>query len=293
MQQRAIAANGVELSVAEAGAGGRPLLLVHGFTGAKEDFTEWLDALAERGWHAVAPDLRGHGDSENPSSESDYSLASFAADLLGLADSLGWPGFTLLGHSMGGMVVQQALLVAPQRVQGLVLMDTGHGPLLIDGVDPDLVAAGIAHVRSHGARGWLEITADPDGDSALTTRADRRVRATRPGYVEFGERKVLACAPQMICAMVPALFGQADRLEQLAQHEVPTLVIVGEQDTPFLAPSERMAHAMPGARLAVIADAGHSPQFENPQGWWDELEEFLDGLADRIADRTRPEKVEQ
>ena len=53
----------VSLAVAEAGAGGRSLLLLHGFTGAKEDFTEWLDPLAELGWHVVAPDQRGHGES--------------------------------------------------------------------------------------------------------------------------------------------------------------------------------------------------------------------------------------
>ena len=62
------------LAVAEAGVGGRPLVLVHGFTGAKEDFTEWLDPLAELGWHAVALDQRGHGESHKPHDEAAYSL---------------------------------------------------------------------------------------------------------------------------------------------------------------------------------------------------------------------------
>ena len=53
------------------------------------------------------------------------------------------------------------------------------------------------------------------------------------------------------------------------------LVIVGEQDRPFLGPSERMAKAIPRARLAVIPDAGHSPQFENTEAWWDALASFL------------------
>src|SRR5437588_5792235 len=96
----------VDLAVASAGEGGRPLLLVHGFTGAKEDFTEWLPALAERGWHAVAPDLRGHGRSSHPEAETDYSLSAFAVDVVGLADALRWDRFVLLGHSMGGMIAQ-------------------------------------------------------------------------------------------------------------------------------------------------------------------------------------------
>ena len=55
--------------------------------------------------------------------------------------------------------------------------------------------------------------------------------------------------------------------------------MVGDQDRPFIAASERMAATIAGAVLAVIADAGHSPQFENPDGWWTALTEFLDRIA--------------
>ena len=75
------------------------------------------------------------------------------------------------------------------------------------------------------------------------------------------------------------MFAQGDRLGALAGLHVPTLVIVGEQDEPFRAHAERMAAAIPGARLAVIEDAGHSPQFEAPERWWEVLSEFLDELA--------------
>ena len=56
MKLRKLPIGEMDLEIAEAGAGGQPLLLLHGFTGAKEDFTDWLDPLADRGWHAVAPD---------------------------------------------------------------------------------------------------------------------------------------------------------------------------------------------------------------------------------------------
>ena len=55
--------------------------------------------------------------------------------------------------------------------------------------------------------------------------------------------------------------------------------MVGEQDRPFIAASERMAQAIPDATLALIPDAGHSPQFENPDAWWTALSEFLDRIA--------------
>src|SRR5215470_20436004 len=96
LTERLVDLGDVQLSVAEAGAGQRPLLLVHGFTGAKEDFTGWLDRLADLGWHAVAPDLRGHGASSKPAAESAYSFESMGDDLLRLADALGWDRFVLL-----------------------------------------------------------------------------------------------------------------------------------------------------------------------------------------------------
>ncbi|HET9443945.1 MAG TPA: alpha/beta fold hydrolase, partial [Acidimicrobiales bacterium] len=78
---------GLGLEVLEAGApGARPLMLVHGFTGAKEDFADHLDALAASGWHVVAPDLRGHGKSQVVSSA--YSLEEFLWDFTQLLTQL-------------------------------------------------------------------------------------------------------------------------------------------------------------------------------------------------------------
>jgi pimeloyl-ACP methyl ester carboxylesterase len=57
------------------------------------------------------------------------------------------------------------------------------------------------------------------------------------------------------------------------------MVMVGDQDVPFIGPSERMAAAIPGAVLAVIPDAGHCPQFENPEQWWVALSTFLADVA--------------
>ena len=91
VELRTVDLDGVGLSIAEAGAGQHPILILHGFTGAKEDFTEWLDPLAEAGWHAVAPDHRGHGSSAKPGSEDAYSFEILADDAVRLADVLGWP----------------------------------------------------------------------------------------------------------------------------------------------------------------------------------------------------------
>jgi pimeloyl-ACP methyl ester carboxylesterase len=277
MEQRTVAVGDVDLVVAEAGAGGRPLLLVHGFTGAKEDFTEWLDPLAARGWHAVAPDHRGHGASSKPASDDAYSFTILANDMLGLADALGWERFALLGHSMGGMVAQVMATQRPTRLTGLVLMDTGHGP--VAGLDPDLAAAAVAIVRERGMDDLIEIM--KAHSSPLETPAHQRLLAQRPGYAEFGERKMRATSAHLYAAMTALFVSSPDRLAELATlpASLPALVMVGDQDRPFIAASERMTATIAGASMAVITDAGHSPQFENPDGWWSALTEFLDRIG--------------
>src|SRR4051812_39107393 len=277
-------ATGVELEVLEAGSPGsdRKLMLVHGFTGAKEDFADHLDRWGALGWHVVAPDLRGHGASSQPAGTDGYTLKAFASDVVALVDALGWDRLVLLGHSMGGMIAQLAALElgGAARLDGLVLMDTSHGP--IGGIDAELVATGKQLVAAGGMAALIEATRD--GDGALDTEANQRVLATRPGYREFGEAKSLACSPDMWIGVVDeVLTTQADRLADLAASlgDVPTLVIVGEQDTPFVPHSERMVASMGRARLAVIPDAGHSPQFESPDAWFEVLAGFLAEVSGR------------
>jgi pimeloyl-ACP methyl ester carboxylesterase len=271
--ERQVSVADVQLSIAEAGAGQRPLLLVHGFTGAKEDLTPWLEPLAEAGWHAVAPDLRGHGGSGKPDAESAYSFEIMARDLLGLADTLGWDQFALLGHSMGGMIAQFMACAAPERLTALILMDTSHGPLR--NLDPDLVQAAVSIVRAQGMDTLASILAERQGP--LTTPAHQRLLAGQDGYAEFCDRKLRATSAALYAAMAPAFMTAADRLDDLATlpATLPVLVLAGEQDQPFLNASRRMAERVGQGTLEIIPDAGHSPQFENPAAWWQALASFL------------------
>lgn len=270
-QAASVTVGSIDLSVLQAGQGGRPLLLVHGFTGAKEDFADWTGALADEGWWVVAPDLRGHGRSAKPAHEASYSLAIFAADLVALVDGLGWDRFALLGHSMGGMIAQELVIDRPDRVERLVLMDTNHGPA--EGLDEATVAAAVEVLRTQGLPALIDLI--DQLPAPPRPPAEERVRATRPGYVEWSEGKVLACAPAMYAAMAAELIRRPDRLAELARLTMPTRVVVGEQDHNFLGPSRRLADAIPSADLVVIADAAHSPQIENPDGWWQAVAPWL------------------
>jgi len=260
--------DGIELSVRVSGQG-PGLLLVHGFGGAQDDFADHVPWLSES-HRVVTFDHRGHGESGRTDDPAVYTLRHFADDVLAVADALEAAQFRLLGHSMGGMVVQDVARRAPERVERLVLMDTSHR--CPDGIDPDL-AATAAHIAVND--GMAALKAAMDAADPLGTPAYQRLVAERPGYAEFGEKKFFALSPVMYAATMMEIVHQRDRLSDLAGISCPTLVMVGEQDTPFLAQSRAMAATIPHAQLVVIPDAGHSPQFENPTAWRTALEAFL------------------
>jgi pimeloyl-ACP methyl ester carboxylesterase len=274
MNTRTLAVNDVELEIVEAGAGGRPLLLVHGFGGAKEDFTHYLPRLAAIGWHAVVADNRGHGGSSKPQDEAAYSLATIADDVNALLDALGWDTAVVLGHSMGGMVVQLFVLAHPERVRALILMDTSHK--MLDHVDADMVAAGQAVVRDGGTQLLVDIGRRATEPGPLDTIPYLEMCAADPAYKAWSEDKTLNFTGPAWAALAGDMAVQEDRLDALARLTMPTLVIVGAQDDPFVKQSIAMSEAIPNARLAVIEGGGHSPQFEAPAEWWSVLRAFLD-----------------
>lgn len=259
---------GTELARIERGPGGRPLLLVHGFTGAKDDFAEHLDAFAAAGWHAVAVDLPGHGESHPPGFE--HGFDGYAAALLELADQLGWHRFALVGHSMGGIVAQHLAFAAPERLTSLVLMDTSPDRI---GVSEELVALACEIVTTEGLPALL--AAQKALGSPLETEAAKRLRAARPGWEAVQDAKFLRASPEMYVAMARALTAAPSRVEQLGRLAVPTLVVVGEHDLLLRDASDALVDAIPGAELAVIPGGGHSPQVEAPGAWFEAVVRFL------------------
>jgi pimeloyl-ACP methyl ester carboxylesterase len=145
------------------------------------------------------------------------------------------------------------------------------------------VDAAVSIVRDDGMPALLAILTEQRGP--LDTPANQRVLAEQPGYAEFCDRKFLATSPALYAAMAPAFVTAADRLDSLRElpGTLPVLVIVGEQDEPFRRPSEQLAANVGRAALAVISDAGHCPQFENSQDWWETLASFLASIAVETA----------
>jgi pimeloyl-ACP methyl ester carboxylesterase len=284
--------DGVELATVAVGDPASPgLLLLHGIGGAKEDFAHHLEALA-RDHRVVTFDHRGHGESGHPDDPAGYSLDRLARDTVCVADAHDLHELRILGHSMGGMVMRRFLLAHPGRARAVVFMDTSAGPP--PGSDSELVAAASEIVRTGGLAALKQLSDELD---LLGSEAYQRVLAERPGFKEYAEYKWHAQSPVMWTTLMHEIVTQPDQLDALRAIAVPTLGLVGDQDTMFLRPMDEIVRAVPGARLVVVPDAGHSPQFENPAAWQAAMLEFLaevevgppassDG-ADRVT-RRRP-----
>jgi pimeloyl-ACP methyl ester carboxylesterase len=261
--------DGVRLAVEKEGTG-PGLVLVHGFGGAKEDFSDHVSALA-RDHTVVIFDHRGHGESEKPDDPAAYSFERMVADVLEVADWAGFDSFRLLGHSMGGMIARKVVIVAPERIDALVMMDTSCGP--IPGFDADLIEAAAEVAVTQGKAALKELL---DIAPVLQTPAYQRVLAERAGYQAFEERKWADLSVVMWGVMVREMAHQTDDLAALASTlPAPLMVLVGEQDKPFVIASHAMKQAIPAAELVVIKNAGHSPQFENPEAWMEAMTKFL------------------
>jgi pimeloyl-ACP methyl ester carboxylesterase len=260
---------GLEVEVAGEGPG---LILVHGLGGAKEDFADHVPTLA-RDHTVVTFDHRGHGASDNPTDPAAYSLDRMRADTLAIADAVGLEQFRLLGHSMGGMVARGIAINETARVVALVMMDTSAGP--IPGFEPSLMDIACDVALKEGKQALKDLL---DMAATLDTPAYKRVLAARPGYPEFEARKWAGMSEIMWGTMARELAYQQDDLPALAALTIPILALVGDQDAPFVLASALIKAAIPDCQLVTIPNAGHSPQFENPQDWIAALTGFLSAL---------------
>jgi len=116
---RMIETNGIELAVHEAGEGGIPVLLAHGWPELAFSWRYQVPMLVEHGYHVIAPDQRGYGDSDKPESVEAYDCHHLTADLCGLLDALGIDKAVHVGHDWGAIVVWHQALLHPERVAGI------------------------------------------------------------------------------------------------------------------------------------------------------------------------------
>ncbi len=246
---------------------GIPVLWIHGFPLGRWLWDPQVTALADTA-RSIAVDLRGFGGSSAP--EGPYTMEVYAADLRGLLDALGIDRVVLAGLSMGGYIAFAFYAAYPERVQGLILADTRH-----QADTPEARAhryALIERIRAEGTPAAVEAFL-PRLFGATTQRE-------RPDLVETLRRKMLTNPAAGLIGALQAMAERPDRTELLPSIRVPTLVLVGEEDA--VTPPEvarQMAEGIPGARLAVIPQAGHLANVEAPEAFNETVRAFLQELG--------------
>lgn len=250
---------GITLHYEEHGQG-LAIVFVHAFPLNSQMWNPQISALAPD-FRLIIPDLRGFGTSEVPAGP--YTMEIFADDLAALLDQLEISQAVICGLSMGGYIAFAFLRRHAERVRALVLADTRATA----DIEPARVTreANAQLAETHGARA----IADQMLVSLLTTDASQELRAHVRSIIEHNN-------PNGIAGALRGMALRSDSTELFSQIKVPTLLLVGDQDS-LTPPSEMqsMREAIAHSDMIVIPGAGHISNLENPTAFNVALRDFL------------------
>ena len=257
-------------------AGGPPVVLLHAFPLHSGMWQPQFEALAGRR-RLIAPDLKGFGGSDAPDDPGQYSMEGYADELAGLLDHLGVERVVLGGLSLGGYVAFAFVRRHRARVAALVLADTraeADTPEVRDRRDKQL-------------RQLAEEGTDPVIEAQLAALLSDHTRQHRPDVVEQARGLMAANPAAGFVGALEAMKRRPDVSDELAAIDVPTLVVVGEDDKVSpVEVAESMASRIPQARLVVVPDAGHLSSLEAPEAFNEALADFLDEVSPSSGDTT-------
>ena len=244
--------DGVKIFYSVSGSG-PAVMLSHGYTATSKMWRGQIPALT--GYRLITWDMRGHGESDSPHDPTLYSEAHTTADMAALLDHLDETHAVIAGLSLGGYMSLAFHAAYRERTRALMLFDTGPG------------------FRNDVAReGWNK------------TAFSRAKAFERDGLASLGQGDEVHAeehrSAQGLAHAARGMLAQfnATVIDSLASIGVPTLVLVGANDTPFLAGTDYMARKIPGARKVVIADAGHASNINQPTAFNAAVLGFLNGL---------------
>lgn len=232
---------------------GQPLLLSHGYSATSQMWQGQVNAFP--GYRIVTWDMRGHGQTDSPDDQSLYSEEHTVDDMAATLRELGITKAVIAGLSLGGYMSLAFNVKYPRMVRALMLFDTGPG-----------------YKSPVGREGWNETAMkraevfEAKGLDALGASAEVRASTHRSAAgLAKAARGMLAQFDARIIESLPAIV-------------VPTLVLVGENDQPFLGATDYMAAKIPGALKAVIPNAGHASNIDQPAAFNEAVTDFLASL---------------
>jgi len=256
--------NGVNIHY-EVHGDGPPLLLTHGYSSTSAMWQGQIEALSKH-HKLVLWDMRGHGQSDYPDDPAAYSEALTVGDMAALLDAVGAKRAIIGGLSLGGYMSLAFYRAHPERISALLIIDTGPGFKKDDARETwNKRALDTAERFEREGLGGLK-SANGERSTANHRDAAGLARAAR-GMLTQHDARVIELLPDI---------------------KVPSLIVVGADDTPFLAAADYMAAKIPGAEKVVIPSAGHAVNIDQPQAFIDAVLPFLDSLphgasAERLA----------
>jgi pimeloyl-ACP methyl ester carboxylesterase len=248
--------NGIEIYYEDHGTG-YPVVLSHGYSSTSAMWQPQVGPLTER-YRLITWDMRGHGSTDSPEEQSAYSEAHTVEDLAALLRHLGIEQAVIGGLSLGGYMSLGFHLAHPEMVKALILCDTGPG-----------------YRNPKGREAWNE-TAFKRAERFEEEGLDALGRSPEVEAVRSRHRSAAGLAKAargMLAQFDPRVIESLDGIS------VPTLIIVGANDTPFLAGTDYMAAKIPNARKVVIPDAGHASNIDQPEAFNRTVLEFLDEVV--------------
>jgi 3-oxoadipate enol-lactonase len=246
-------ARGLKMAYVDSGEG-PAVLFLHGYPFDKSMWSEQIDAIAAAGFRAIAPDLRGLG--ETTSSGEVATMDEMARDAAALLDQLRVEQAVVCGLSMGGYVAFEFMRLFPERVRGLVLAGT-RAP-----ADNEQEKAG----REQQVQTMLRAGMVPISIATLPKLLGPRTLAEKPDVVKRVRGMITRCDPKGAAAAQRGMAARRDYTEDLPKINVPTLIIVGREDSIRpVADAEFMHRGIRNSRLEIIEDAAHMTNMEQPE----------------------------
>jgi pimeloyl-ACP methyl ester carboxylesterase len=236
---------------------GYPVVFTHGFTATHHMWDPQITVISKK-HKFIIYDVRGHGQSESPASIDQYSADIVVEDLYRLLLFLGVQQAVVGGLSMGGYISLRFYLRHPEMVKALILMDTGPG-----------------YRNASHREAWnqeLEKTADRLETEGIKVFTETERREAPPEIM-------LQHDPKGLANMARKVVGQHDAfvIDNLGKINVPTLVVVGEKDTPYLPAARYMSKTINNSEHLIIPGAGHASNIENETCFNEAVIDFLRG----------------
>jgi 2-succinyl-6-hydroxy-2,4-cyclohexadiene-1-carboxylate synthase len=283
--ERRVPVDGVCLRVREAGRG-RPVVMLHGFTGRAESLEAVGEALAVRR-RAVCVDLIGHGESDAPDAVACYAMERCVEQLVAVLDALEIERPHWLGYSMGARVALALCVAHPERVASATLVGARAG----------LREAAQRHARRQAdealARRLLHegIEAFVDHWMALPLFASQRRLGA--AALERARAERLRASPLGLARSLQGmgLGAQPSLHDRLGRVRLPVCLVVGAEDTAFRAAADDLAEGLPDARVRLVPEAGHAAHLEKPAAFVSLALAFLDAVESEAGPKRRIDRV--